>query len=138
MVLKIHSEKIPVKTSKRIELVNITEEVRKIVRKTEVKHGFVNIFCSHTTMGLYINEDEPNLRRDVEDFMEKLAPVNAPYQHNRMDNNAHAHLRAILLGHAITIPVIDGELELGTWQSIFCAEFDGPRRRSVTVQVVGE
>ena len=138
MAVKIYSKRIPVKTRRRIELVNVTEEVKRVVREAGVKHGFVNVFCSHTTMGLYINEDEPNLRRDVEDFMEKLAPVDAPYQHNKIDNNAHAHLRSITLGHSITIPVVNGELELGTWQSIFCAEFDGPRRRSITVQVVGE
>ena len=138
MALRIYSEQIQVKTNRRVELVNITREVRQVVERTGVRHGIVNIFSGHTTMGLYINEDEPNLRRDVESFMEKLAPVSGVYEHNKIDNNAHAHLRSILLGPSLAIPIVDRELALGTWQSIFCAEFDGPRRRTVTVQVVGE
>ena len=136
--MRVYSSNIPVETRKRIELINITPEVKKVVREAKVKNGVVNVFSGHTTLGLYINEDEPNLRRDVENLMEKLAPVDGEYHHNRIDDNAHAHLRSILLSPFLTIPIVEGELTLGTWQSIFCAEFDGPRRRNITVQVIGE
>jgi len=136
--MKVYSKTIGVNTKKRIELVNITHEVRKAVSEAGVANGLVNIFSTHTTMGLYLNEDEPNLRNDVQNLLEKLAPLNDPYQHNKIDDNAHAHLRSILLSHFLTIPVIRSEPHLGTWQSIFCAEFDGPRSRKVIVQVLGE
>lgn len=136
--MKVNTYNLSVKTSKRIELVNITKSVNDFVNKSGIKNGIVNIYIGHTTMGLYINEDEPNLRRDVENFLEKLAPVEDEYEHNKIDNNAHAHLRNIILSPFLTIPVVNGELALGTWQSIFCAEFDGPRRRNVIIQVIGE
>ncbi len=136
--MRVYSSELPVKTGKRIELVNITSKVGEAVRESKIREGLVNIFVPHTTTGLLINEDEPNLRRDIDEILERLVPLDAPYKHNRIDDNAHAHLRSILLSHFLTIPLAGGELKLGTWQSIMLCEFDGPRTRHVIIQVVGE
>ena len=83
-----------------------------------------------------INENERGLRNDILDMLEKLVPENESYTHNQIDNNAHAHLRAVLLGMSETVPVEDGHMVLGTWQSIFFVELDGPRKRSINIKIV--
>ncbi len=136
--MKVFRRTIRVKTSKPVELINVTGEVEEVVRESGVRNGGVIVFSHHTTMGIYINEDEERLKRDIIDFLEKLVPKGAGYRHDEIDNNAHSHLRSILLNPSVWIPVSDGRLMTGTWQSIFLAEFDGPRSRSYTVQVMGE
>ncbi|MEM3096518.1 MAG: secondary thiamine-phosphate synthase enzyme YjbQ, partial [Nitrososphaerota archaeon] len=124
----------------RVELVDITDKVREIVSSSGISKGFVGVFSLHTTLGLYLNENETNLRRDVLEFLEKLAPKGAGYHHDTVDANANAfsHLRAILLSNSLTTPVENGAPVLGTWQSIIAAEFDGPRTRRILVQVIGD
>ena len=127
---------IQIKTGKRIELIDITGKVKEKLKDTGVQNGICVISTKHTTTSIIVNENESGLVSDILALLEKLVPANAGYAHDRIDNNADAHLKAVLLGSSETIPVIDGSLHLGTWQSIFLAEMDGPRTREVTVTVI--
>lgn len=136
--MKVYSKKLSVRTASSTHLINITRSVEKVVEESGVKNGIAVIFSHHTTLAIYVNEDEEGLKRDLSTLMEKLVPRGAGYSHDIVDSNAHSHLRSILLNPSLTIPVVDGRLATGTWQSIFLAEFDGPRERRYTVQVIGE
>lgn len=118
---------IHIRTSKRIELCDITEEAQKMVENSS---GLLIAFVTHTTAGICINENEPGLKNDILSLLERLVPPQA-YEHNRIDDNADSHLKAILVGSSVTIPVKEGTLQLGTWQRVFFCEFDGPRSRKV-------
>lgn len=124
-------------TTTRTELIDITDRVRAEVTKSGTKDGICVISTRHTTSGIIINENERGLRNDILDMLESLVPENKSYAHNSIDNNADAHLRAVLLGNSATIPIEDGHLVLGTWQSIFFVELDGPRNRSVAIKIIG-
>lgn len=127
-----------IRTSKRIELVDITEDVKSEIHKSGIVNGICVVSTSHTTTAIILNENETGLCHDILDFLEKLIPTSALYQHDRIDNNANAHLKAIILGSSETIPVMGGELVLGTWQRIFFVELDGPRQRTVNITVVDQ
>ncbi|KAF5431962.1 thiamine phosphate synthase YjbQ, UPF0047 family [Candidatus Methanophagaceae archaeon] len=129
-------ERIELKTRESTELVDITEKVKELVKCTCVESGICVIFTRHTTSGIIINENEAGMKRDIVTLLNELVPKGKGYLHDRIDNNAHSHLRAVLLGTSVSIPVDRGELVLGTWQSIFFVECDGPRRREVCVNVV--
>lgn len=122
-----------IRTNKRIELVDITQDVKSEVHKSGIVNGICVVSTSHTTTAIILNENETGLRHDILDFLEKLIPTSAGYQHDRIDNNADAHLKAVILGSSETIPVTGGELVLGTWQRIFFVELDGPRQRTVNI-----
>lgn len=123
-------------TTTRTELIDITDRVRAIVKDSGVKEGICVISTRHTTSGIIINENERGLRSDILGMLESLVPENKNYAHNQIDNNADSHLRAVLLGNSATIPIEDGHLVLGTWQSIFFVELDGPRSRSINVKII--
>ena len=125
-------------TYERIEIHDITQEIQLIVGQSSCKIGVVNIYNRHSTSGIVINENEKGLLKDFQDVLENLVPSNENYNHNRIDNNADSHIRSFLIGNTVTIPLYDGKLDLGTWQSIFFVELDGPRRRKVTVTVMGD
>ncbi|AGF95797.1 hypothetical protein MmTuc01_0349 [Methanosarcina mazei Tuc01] len=118
-----------IETSRRIELIDITSEVKEEVRISGVREGVCIISTRHTTAGIIVNENENGLREDILNMLERLVPQGAGYRHDRIDNNADSHLKAILLGSSEALPIVKGELELGTWQSIFFAEMDGPRKK---------
>ena len=131
------------------QFVDITEWVSGCVVKSEVSNGFAVIFSKHTTAAVKINENEPLLIEDMARFLEKLSPRDGGYQHNdftiRTVNmtsdespNGHAHLQHLLLGTSETVPIIDGSLQFGRYQSVFFIELDHPRNREVMVQVVGD
>lgn len=126
---------ITIKTSRETQFIDITGEVEKFVIESGVKEGAVNIFTKHTTTAIIVNENEPGLLRDYEKLVE-FVPRGRGYEHDRIDDNAHAHLRSVLLGPSKVVPIIEGNLALGTWQRIFLAEFDGPRVREVIAQVI--
>ncbi|MEM2238162.1 MAG: secondary thiamine-phosphate synthase enzyme YjbQ [Candidatus Caldarchaeum sp.] len=138
--MKSYSETIVLNTRSRVELNDVSDKVEKIVAASGVKNGLVNVFSLHTTLALYLNENEPNLRRDVLELLERLAPEGRGYHHDTIDPTANtfSHLRSILLSPAVTLPVENGRTVRGTWQSIIAAEFDGPRTRKLYVQVLGE
>ena len=131
-------EVIDLKTDKRVEIIDITPEIQSIIREKQLENGIVNIYSRHSTSGIVINENERGLINDYQIALENLVPVNGDYQHNCIDNNADSHVRSFLIGNSVTIPLYDGRLDLGTWQSIFFVELDGPRSRKVTVTVVGD
>ncbi|MBU7026265.1 MAG: YjbQ family protein [Theionarchaea archaeon] len=123
---------IEIKTNKRVELIDMTDKAQKIV---DIDSGVLIAFCTHTTAGVYINENESGLREDVLTVLDQLVPQQS-YRHNRIDNNADSHLKAILVGNSAVIPVENGRLQLGTWQRLFFCEFDGPRQRTLYFKVI--
>ncbi|RLI86839.1 MAG: YjbQ family protein [Archaeoglobales archaeon] len=127
---------IEIKTNRRVELIDITERVREIVERSDVEDGIVVIYTRHTTTAVIINENERGLMEDVIVTLERLIPTQAGYIHDRIDDNADSHLRSILLGNSVVIPITNGKLDLGTWQRIIFVELDGPRNRRVVVKVV--
>lgn len=128
--------KLNIETSRRIELIDITSEVQEEVRISGVREGVCIISTWHTTTGIIINENENGLREDILNLLDRLVPHGVGYRHDRIDNNADSHLKAILLGSSEALPIVKGELELGTWQSIFFAEMDGPRHRAINLTIL--
>jgi secondary thiamine-phosphate synthase enzyme len=126
---------LEISTKSRAELVDITAEVQRTVREHGVQSGICHVFVPHTTAGVIVNENwDPTVRADILMELDKIVPWNDNYRH--AEGNAAAHIKASLVGSSQTIPVEDGRLVLGTWQGIFLAEFDGPRRRRVLVKLV--
>jgi len=130
------NDRFTVSTEDRIDTVDVTDRVAEAV-PDGVETGVCSVFVRHTTAGISVNENESRLRGDTEDFFEDLVPDDG-HRHDQLDGNADSHLRATLVGASESIPVEDGELALGRWQSVLLCEFDGPRTREVTVTVVGE
>ncbi|MFB6089114.1 MAG: secondary thiamine-phosphate synthase enzyme YjbQ [Candidatus Aenigmatarchaeota archaeon] len=141
--MEIDTKKIEMKTSEKFQLIDVTDQVKDIFEDSNIKDGFVTIFSPHTTCAVKINEREDSLLEDFEDFLEQIAPRNVNYGHNEtcVDDrpNAHSHLRSLVLNASETVPVVDGELLLGGWQTVFFIELDGPReKRRLIVQILGE
>jgi secondary thiamine-phosphate synthase enzyme len=141
--LQMYLETIIYKTRERLELINITRDLNEIVRKHGLKAGFIMVQSLHTTTAVFINEFQQALLDDIKSFLERLVGRIEYWRHNDPKlsecsrKNADSHLRAMVLGHTLSIPVRNGELALGSWQSIILAELDGPRDRSIQVQVLG-
>lgn len=141
--LTIHGETLTIETDERIELVDLTDRLMALVRKQDVREGFLNIWSLHTTCAVFINEFQTALLADIKQFLEHVVARDAEWLHNdpahsdcdRM--NADSHLRALLLGHSMTLQISGGEIVLGQWQRVLMAELDGPRARSLRVQIVG-
>ncbi|WP_277540162.1 secondary thiamine-phosphate synthase enzyme YjbQ [Haloarcula laminariae] len=123
---------IQVETTDRLDIVDITAEVEKRV-PDGVERGLCTVFVQHTTAGVVVNEAEQRLLGDVESYLRELVPDEDGYAHDALDGNADSHLRALLLDESVSVPVRDGALALGTWQSVLLIDCDGPRTRSVTV-----
>ena len=136
--MKVWTKEISFPTSKEIELVNITSKVEKILEESEVKEGICILFAPHATGMLIINEDEPGLKEDILQSLQRLIPKKANYRHDEIDDNAFSHILSALIGTEKVIPIKNGRLQLGTWQEIFFVETDGPReRRRVVVTIIG-
>lgn len=130
-------ERINIRTTKRIDLVDITKEIQRIVSKSKVKDGICFLFCPHTTAGLTINENaDPSVRRDIINTLNKLVPEDSNYSHS--EGNADSHIKSSLFGSSLAIFIEDGRLILGTWQGIYFCEGDGPRSREVWVKIIKE
>ena len=145
--MKFHNETIQLTTDKGIHLHDISEEVKQVIKNSNIQNGFVTINSMHTTTALTINEFESRLMDDVRIFLTKLIPPYDNYLHNDIHlrdcpqdepENAHSHLASMLLGNTENIILNNGSLQLGQWQSIILIELDGSRKRSVGVQVMGE
>ncbi|WP_461866716.1 secondary thiamine-phosphate synthase enzyme YjbQ [Thermococcus sp.] len=127
---------INIKTSREFEIVDITGDIQHLVWKSGIKEGIAVVFTRHTTTGLFINENESGLLQDIKERMGELIPKGVGYNHDRIDSNAHSHLRAtLLLNPEVVIPIEEGELILGTWQRVLFAELDGPRTRKVLIKI---
>jgi len=125
---------IPISTVSRTEFIDVTGKVRQVVKESGVKDGTCTVYVPHTTAAVTINENaDPSVRRDVLASLNKLIPFDADYSHS--EGNSAAHIKASIIGGSETIIVVDGRLALGTWQGIYYCEFDGPRRRTLLVQV---
>jgi secondary thiamine-phosphate synthase enzyme len=141
--LTIHGETIMVGTDQRIELVALTNRVMEFVRRFNIREGLVSLWSMHTTCSLFINEFQTALLTDIKRFLEQMVARDAEWLHNNPDHsdcdrmNADSHLRALLLGHNLTLQVSGGEVVLGQWQRILMAELDGPRARSLRIQIFG-
>jgi secondary thiamine-phosphate synthase enzyme len=125
-----------IKTEKPVQVVDITRQVNEAVKESGVLEGLCLVYTLHTTTGIVINEAESGLVQDLLQRMASLAPPGDGYLHDRIDDNAHAHLQAVLLGNSQTIPIEDGCLVMGTWQRVLFIELDGPRRRNVFLKIV--
>jgi secondary thiamine-phosphate synthase enzyme len=140
---KVASTTLLFETTERVELRAITEEVVSFVKRGPVRDGLIHISALHTTTGLVLNEIEGALVSDMTTLFEQLVPRGIYYKHNDpmltgcARKNADAHLRALVVGHSLSIPIEDGNLKLGTWQRVLLAEFDGPNTRRVHFQVMG-
>ena len=126
-------------TKKHREYVNITNKVQEIVDKSGVKEGIVLVSAMHITAGIYVNDAEDGLIHDIDEWLETLAPFNPNYRHHRTgETNGDAHLKSLIIHHEVIVPITKGMLDLGPWQQIYYAEFDGQRRKRVIVKVMGE
>ncbi len=135
---KSYTEYLTYTTRKRYEMVHITDEVEGIVRRSGVVDGLCFVSPMHITAAIYVNDHESGLIEDIGTWLEKLAPSWPGYKHHQTgEDNADAHLKALLLHHETTLPVTRGKLDLGTWQRVFYAEFDGQRSKRVIVKVMG-
>ena len=139
----VQAETLTVQTEQRVELVDLTDPVMAYVRGTAVREGLVNIWSMHTTCAVFINEAQSALHADIKRFLEQTVARDAEWLHNDPVHsdcdrfNADSHLRAMLLGHSLTLQVSGGEIVLGQWQRILIGELDGPRARTLRVQVMG-
>lgn len=135
--MKVYTQEVRVSTGKDMELVNITDRVKEVAKKSGISDGTCFVYSLHTTTAIIVNENESGLMKDIVTKISHDFPKHAGWEHDRHDNNAHAHLAATYLGSSKAVPVAEGRLRLGTWQSIFFVELDGPRSRSFVVQVLG-
>ena len=135
----VHTEYLWFNTKSRQEFVRITDQVADIVKRSKVNEGFVLVSAMHITAAVYVNDWEDGLISDFQEWLEKLAPAGRPYRHHQTgEDNADAHLKRTLMGHQVTVPITKGALDLGPWEQLFYAEFDGQRRKRVIVKVMGE
>jgi len=135
--MKIVNDSFRVSTAKRSEMLDITEQIQSAVQKSEIAEGFVVVFCPHTTAAVTINENaDPDVVHDILLTLAELIPQTRPgYRHS--EGNSDAHVKSSLIGCSETIIISSGKLQLGTWQGIYFCEFDGPRRRTVNIQITG-
>jgi secondary thiamine-phosphate synthase enzyme len=131
-------KEISFSTRGRRETVDLTSEVMKAVRESKVKNGILLVQLPHATASLILNESESGLRRDMLDKLDDLIPVRGGYLHDRIDDNAHAHLKSAFIGSSRVVPIVNGEIIRGTWQNFLVLEEDGPRTRRLAIFVMGE
>ncbi|KUO42140.1 MAG: hypothetical protein APZ16_03660 [Candidatus Hadarchaeum yellowstonense] len=127
-----------ISTKKGSEVVDVTDKVLAAVRDSGIKNGMALVLLPHATATLVLNEDEGGLKQDLLDRLEQLVPQRGNYQHDRIDDNAHAHLKSALFGSIPVLPIVDGRLVRGTWQNFLLIEEDGPRNRRLVVFAMGE
>jgi secondary thiamine-phosphate synthase enzyme len=134
------TEYLSFETPNRRDYLNITAQVEEVVRRSGIQHGLVLVNPMHITAAVYVNDDEGGLIADFDDWLERLAPhePTSQYRHNNGEDNADAHLKRQLMAHQVVLPITDGRLDLGPWEQVFYAEFDGRRRKRVVVKAIGE
>ena len=136
--MKSHTEYLWFNTKKRQEFIRITDEVNEAVRKSGVKEGMVLVSAMHITAAVYVNDWEEGLIQDFQVWLEKLAPSGLKYRHHQTgEDNADAHLKRTIMGHQVLLPITAGKLDLGPWEQVFYAEFDGQRKKRVVVKAIG-
>jgi secondary thiamine-phosphate synthase enzyme len=137
--MKVHTDYLWFNTAQRQEFVRITDQIATIVAKSGVRDGMVLVSAMHITAAVYVNDWEDGLIHDFQAWLEKLAPAGRDYRHHQTgEDNADAHLKRTLMGHQVILPITGGTLDLGPWEQVFYAEFDGQRKKRVVVKVMGE
>jgi secondary thiamine-phosphate synthase enzyme len=136
--MRAHTEYLTYKTKNRRELVHLTPTCEQILLRSQIKEGFMLVSAMHITAGVFVNDDESGLHRDIWKWLEHLAPKGPDYEHHRTgEDNGDAHLKSLLVHHEVILPVTNGRLDLGPWQRVFYAEFDGQRDKRVIIKVMG-
>jgi secondary thiamine-phosphate synthase enzyme len=137
--MKSYREELWFETKSRRAYLNITPQIEAVVQKSGVREGLVLVNAMHITASVYINDDEPGLLKDYDEFLERIAPHAATYRHNESgEDNGDAHIKRQVMGREVVVAITDGRLDFGPWEQIFYGEFDGRRRKRVLVKVIGE
>lgn len=137
--MQFHTEYLTFHTKSKREYVNITGEVMRALQKSGIKEGMILVSAMHITAGVYVNDAEEGLIRDIDEWLESLAPFRQDYRHHRTgETNGDAHLKNLMVHHQVIVPVTNGKLDSGPWQQIYYAEFDGMRPKRVLIKVMGE
>ncbi|MFQ5432603.1 MAG: secondary thiamine-phosphate synthase enzyme YjbQ [Nitrospinota bacterium] len=136
--MKTTTEYLWFNTNKKREYIDITDEVEKVLDKSGINEGMALVSAMHITAGVWVNDHEDGLLQDIDRWLEELAPFNMDYNHHRTgETNGDAHLKSLLVHNQVIVPVTDGKLDLGPWQRVYYAEFDGKRRKRVIIKVMG-
>jgi len=137
--MKSHTKYLTFNTKNKREYINITDEVAQAVADSAVKEGLVLVSAMHITAAVYINDAEDGLIADIDEWLEQLAPARPDYRHHQTgEDNGDAHLKNLLMHSQVLLPITNGRLDLGTWQQVYYAEFDGQRRKRLIIKVIGE
>lgn len=137
--MKCHTEYMTFHTKTHRAYVHITPQIEGIVKKSQVQEGMVLVSAMHITAGVYVNDNESGLIDDIDQWLETLAPYERSYKHHATgEDNGDSHLKSLLVHHEVIVPITAGKLDLGPWQRIFYAEFDGQRDKRLVVKVMGE
>ncbi|MCL2777217.1 MAG: secondary thiamine-phosphate synthase enzyme YjbQ [Polyangiaceae bacterium] len=136
--MKVHTEYFTFHAKKRRDLIHLTPQLEQVRSRSGIEEGFMLISAMHITAGVFVNDNEPGLHEDIWAWLEEVAPARAEYKHHRTgEDNGDAHLKSMLVHHEVIVPITKGRLDLGTWQRVFYAEFDGQRDKRVIVKVMG-
>lgn len=137
--MRFATEYLVFETKKHREYINITADVERVVVDSGVREGMVLVSAMHITAGVYVNDAESGLIADIDEWLEGLAPYRDDYRHHRTgETNGDSHLKSLLIHHEVIVPITNGRLDLGPWQQVFYAEFDGQRRKRLVIKVMGE
>ncbi len=137
--MKFHTKYLWFNTTKHREYINITHEVEQALEESGIKEGMILVSAMHITAGVYVNDAEYGLISDIDKWLEEIAPFDINYNHhNTGETNGDSHLKSLLIGHEVIVPVTAGRLDFGPWQQVYYAEFDGQRRKRVLIKVMGE
>ncbi len=137
--MKFHTKYLWFDTKKPREYINITQEIEQALNESQISEGMILVSAMHITAGVYVNDAEDGIIRDIDKWLEEIAPFKRDYEHHRTgETNGDSHLKSLLIGHEVIVPVTKGRLDLGTWQQIYYAEFDGQRQKRVIIKVMGE
>jgi secondary thiamine-phosphate synthase enzyme len=137
--MRFHTDYLTVQTTRKREFMNITPTVREAAEKSGIRDGLILVSSLHSNSGIFINDEDPGLLEDVEEWLAQLAPSHDNYHHSpRSESNASAHLQSLLLHHQAVVSLADGKLELGPWQQVIYAELDGMRPKRILIKIIGE
>lgn len=136
--MKAFTEYLTMHTDARKELVRLTPTLEQLLATSSIQEGMMLVSAMHITAGVFVNDDEPGLHQDIWQWLQKLAPEGPAYEHHRTgEDNGDAHLKSLLIHHEVIVPITKGRLDLGPWQQIFYAEFDGRRDKRLVVKIMG-
>jgi len=137
--MRFHTEYLTFRTKNHREYINITPQVEAALAKSGIREGMILVSAMHITAGVYVNDAEEGLIRDIDEWLEHLAPYRDDYRHHRTgETNGDSHLKSLIIHHEVIVPVTNGKLDFGPWQQVYYAEFDGQRPKRVIIKVMGE